>query len=88
MTAIQRGGIFYSGTKDDLIEGFSMVKGGPDDLDDSLRQKLIGLRVHSTGFGGLLPAKDRGDLPEGVVAERPTIDEILVAISKEGEARE
>lgn len=88
VTVIRRGAIFYSGTKDDLLEGFSMVKGGPDDLNDSLRERLIGLSVHGTGFSGLLQAKDRGNLPEGVVTERPTIDEILVAIHKEGEAHE
>lgn len=88
ITLIRRGSIFYSGTKDDLLEGFFLVKGGPDDLSGSLREKIIGATVHATGFTGLLRASDRAAAPAGVVSETPTIDEILVCISKEGASRE
>lgn len=88
ITLIRRGSIFYSGTKDDLLESFFIVKGGPDDLKSPLREKIIGVAVHNTGFTGLLRASDLASVPEGVVTETPTIDEILVCISKEGASHE
>lgn len=87
ITLIRRGQIFYSGTKDDLLEQFCTVKGGPEDLKSPLRERIIGLSAHSTGFSGLLPAADREYASDGVVIETPTIDEILVCISKEAERR-
>ena len=32
ITLIDNGKIFYTGTKDDLLESFRIVKGGPNDL--------------------------------------------------------
>ncbi|HEY3315036.1 MAG TPA: ABC transporter ATP-binding protein [Bacillota bacterium] len=83
ITLIRRGRIFYTGTKDDLLESFYTVKGGPDDLKSPLRERIIGLYTSNTGFAGLLPASDLAYAPKGVVTETPTIDEILVCISKE-----
>ena len=85
ITLIDHGKIFYTGTKDGLLEHFSIVKGSKADLTDDLKKKIIGLSVTSTGFTGMLPAHEAKSLPGGIVAEQPAIDEILVYISK-GEA--
>jgi len=85
ITLIEHGKIFYTGTKDGLLEHFSVVKGGKADLTDELKKKLIGLSVTSTGWSGMIRAADAKGLPLGVVTEQPAIDEILVYISK-GEA--
>ena len=82
ITLIDHGNIFYTGTKDDLLESFCIVKGGPNDLTGELQKRLIGLSRTSTGFSGLLRVAEREILPREVIAEQPTIDEILVAISK------
>lgn len=82
ITLIDNGNIFYSGTKDDLIDGYRIVKGGPNDLLDPIREKMIGLTMNSTGFSGLIRASDGSYLPEEIVTEPPSIDEILVALSK------
>jgi ABC-2 type transport system ATP-binding protein len=82
ITLIDNGNIFYSGTKDDLIDSYRIVKGGPNDLLDSFREKIIGLKKNNTGFSGLILALDGKYLPEEIVTEPPSIDEILVAISK------
>jgi ABC-2 type transport system ATP-binding protein len=81
ITLIDHGSIFYSGTRDDLIESFRIVKGGPDDLPDPLRAKIIGLSQKRTGFSGLLRTSETKTLTKEIVTEAPTIDEILVAIS-------
>ncbi len=82
ITLIDNGNIFYSGTKDDLIDSYRIIKGGSNDLLDPFREKIIGLTKNNTGFFGLIRASYRKYLPEEIVTERPSIDEILVAISK------
>jgi ABC-2 type transport system ATP-binding protein len=83
ITLIDYGNIFYSGTKDDLIDSYRVVKGGPNDLPDPFRDKIIGLTKNNTGFSGLIPASEGKYLPEEIFTAPPSIDEILVAISKE-----
>ena len=88
ITLIDNGRIFFTGTKDSLLESFLIVKGGPEDLNDILRKKLIGLSVNRTGFSGLLPVEEAKRLPRQLVTEAPSIDEILVYISRGEEDNE
>jgi ABC-2 type transport system ATP-binding protein len=83
ITLIDKGNLFYTGTKDDLLESYFVIKGGPADLTNPLREKAIGLTTNSTGFDGLLPASEVKNLSRAIVTETPSIDEILVYISKE-----
>lgn len=82
ITVIEHGNIFYSGTKDDLLESYRIVRGGPNDLTDALKEKIIGLTTNIAGFAGLLPVSETKRLAPEIVMETPSIDEILVAISK------
>ncbi len=82
ITLIDNGNIFYTGTKDDLIDSYRIVKGGPGDLLDGFREKIIGLTKNKTGFSGLIQASEGKYLPEAIVTAPPSIDEILVAISR------
>ncbi len=82
ITLIDNGRVFYTGTKDNLLESFRIVKGGPKDLTEQLRAKIIGIKQSSTGFSGLIPAPEVKQLPGEIIIEAPTIDEILVYISK------
>jgi ABC-2 type transport system ATP-binding protein len=84
ITLIDHGKIFYTGTKDGLVEHFCIVKGGKTDLTDDMKKKIIGLSITSTGFTGMLPSSELKGLPSGIVTESPTIDEILIHISKGG----
>jgi ABC-2 type transport system ATP-binding protein len=84
ITLIDHGGILYSDTKDALIDEFRVIKGGAADLTDELKRECIGLSVTGTGFTGMLRAADARRLPAGVITETPTIDEILIHISKGG----
>jgi ABC-2 type transport system ATP-binding protein len=88
ITLIDHGNIFYSGAKDDLLEYFCIVRGGLNDLTDSLKNKIIGLTTNIAGFSGLLPTSEIGHLTPEVVTETPSIDEILVAMSKRGKKHE
>ena len=82
ITLIDHGTIFYTGTKDDLLESFCIVRGGLHDLTDSLKNKIIGLTTNIAGFAGLLPTSELKHLAPEIVTETPSIDEILVSISK------
>jgi ABC-2 type transport system ATP-binding protein len=88
ITLIDHGKIFYTGTKDGLLEHFCIVKGGKQDLTNDIKKKIIGLSITSTGFIGMLPASELKGLPSGIVTESPSIDEILIHISKGGTTHE
>ena len=81
ITLIHNGAVFYTGTKDDLLESYRIVKGGPRDLTDRLRESMVGLERNSTGFSGLVAASKLKNPPVGIVSEAPSIDDILVRIS-------
>lgn len=82
ITLIDHGNIFYSGTKDDLLESFCIVRGGSHDLTESLKKKIIGLTINFAGFAGLLSTSEMKHLASEIVTETPSIDEILISISK------
>ncbi|EMS72093.1 ABC transporter ATP-binding protein [Ruminiclostridium cellobioparum] len=84
ITLIDNGKVFFTGTKDDLEAYFLIVKGGADDLTDALKSQLIGLSSNAAGFSGLLLSSKSEMLSDRLVTETPTIDEILVRISKGG----
>jgi len=88
ITLIDKGNIFYTGTKDDLLESFYVIKGGLDELTNQIQEKIIGVTTHNTGFTGLIPASEVKDLSKNIIVEISTIDEILVYISKEDKKHE
>jgi len=82
ITVIDYGTIFYSGTKDELLESYCIIRGGPHDLTDELKKNIIGLITNIAGFAGLLPTSEMKHLAPEIVTETPSIDEILISISK------
>jgi ABC-2 type transport system ATP-binding protein len=88
ITLIDHGKIFYTGTKDGLLEHFRVVKGSRADLSDTLKRTLIGLSVTSSGFTGMIKSSDIKGLPDTLVIEPLDIDEILVFVSKGGTTHE
>jgi ABC-2 type transport system ATP-binding protein len=88
ITLIERGKIFYTGSKDGLLEHFAIVKGGSHDLTEPVRRAVVGLARTATGFSGLVRRADLHQLPAGIVTEAPTIDDILIHISKDEASHE
>jgi ABC-2 type transport system ATP-binding protein len=88
ITLIDKGNLFYTGTKDDLLEKFYVIKGGLEELTSEVQEKVIGLTTHKTGFSGLIPASEVKLFSKNIVLETPNIDEILVYISKEDRKHE
>jgi len=86
ITLIDRGRVFYTGAQEGLLDHFRIVKGTRDSLTDPLRRAIIGLTSTADGFAGMIKVSDLTDLgaPSTWTTEAPSIDEILIHISKDG----
>ena len=87
ITFINNGNLFYTGAKDDFIDGFRMVKGGKNDLGIEQERKLMGIRKYSTGFEGLIKASDIRSF-SNMSCEPVSIDDIIIFTSKGGSNNE
>lgn len=84
ITFIRNGSIVYTGTKDDLLEKYCIIKGGNNDITISDKENIIGLREHSTGFEGLIHVEDLKGFSNHVITEKATLDDIVIYMNKEG----
>jgi ABC-2 type transport system ATP-binding protein len=82
ITFILNGSIVFTGVKDDLIEKYARVTGGPGDLSLEQKSLVIGYREHGTGFEGMVEAADTGKLPGNVLTEEISLDEIIIFMNK------
>jgi len=78
ITFINYGKILYSGTKDDLLEKYCIVKGGNGALNAEQKEHVIGYHEHRVGFDGLIDRTLLKALPKSVVTEPSNLDEIIV----------
>ncbi|HMM30267.1 MAG TPA: ABC transporter ATP-binding protein [Clostridia bacterium] len=81
---INKGRIVYSGLKDELTEKYALIRGGIEDLPESKRKSIIGLREHIGGFEGMIEVSDIGGFPPGVVTETVSLDDIMVHMNRNG----
>lgn len=83
VTILHNGKVWYTGTKDELSEGYAVIKGAEEDIPSKLREKLIGFHSYRNGFDALIRTDDLAGLPDTLEYEKASIDEILVYIAKE-----
>jgi ABC-2 type transport system ATP-binding protein len=86
ITFINNGSIVFSDTKDEIMENYGMVKGPSELLDTHTRKHFIGIKENRFGFEGLVSDKYNAKRVFGdkVIIEKPTLDDIMVYISREG----
>ncbi len=84
ITYISYGELFFSGSKDEFVDMFRIVKGGRGELASDLDGKLIGARKFSTGFEALIKSEDL-KLFGHLDVEPATIDDIVVFTNREGD---
>lgn len=79
ITFINKGSIVFSETKDEVLENYSVVKGGTDLLDRDTKKEFIGLKETNVGFEGLTNNKDKVKrlFGEQVLIERATLEDIM-----------
>ncbi len=80
---IRDGKIIFDGEKDSLLERYLLVKGGIDDIDASLKNKIIGYKEHSSWFEGLIDINNKEIFNQSLVFEKTNLDEIIVFLNKE-----
>lgn len=83
VTILNNGKVWYTGTKDELSEGYAIIKGAEEDIPHALKDKLIGFHAYRNGFDALIRTEDLAGIPETLEYEKASIDEILVYIAKE-----
>jgi ABC-2 type transport system ATP-binding protein len=76
----------FFGHVDDLLNQYVLVKGGLNELTPALREVLIGLRTHSEGFSGLLAVDQTAGLPNTLLQESITLEELMIYFGRGGHA--
>ena len=84
ITYISYGELYFTGSKDDFVDMFRIVKGGIEELSDDLKNKAAGIRTFPTGFEALMKTQDISGFPN-LTVDPATIDEIVVFTSKKGD---
>ncbi|WP_099206053.1 ABC transporter ATP-binding protein [Scatolibacter rhodanostii] len=82
ITFISDGEIWYSGTKDELLEKYVRISGNPREIPENQKARIIGYREHSTGFEGMIQATDSRQFSSKFLIEPVTLDEIIIFINK------
>lgn len=83
ITLINQGGMVYTGSMDELLGSYRLIKGKIRDLTAELEKNLLGLRKTDMGFEGLITAKEAAQYRHCVI-DAATIDDIIICISKGG----
>ncbi len=83
ITFINKGRTVFTGTKDQLMESYCLIKGGKNDITLEQKKKILGLREHGTGFEGLIERKNLKEFTGNIIIEHSTLDDIVVFINKE-----
>lgn len=83
ITVLHDGKVFFSDTKDCLLEKYLVVKGDVKDINDDIRSELIGFHSYRNGFEAMIESKFERSVPNSLITEKASIDEIMVYIAKE-----
>jgi ABC-2 type transport system ATP-binding protein len=78
ITFINSGKILYSGTKDDLMEKYTVVKGGLGILSAEQKKLITGYREHNVGFDGIVEAVKVKELPKEIITESCSLDDLVI----------
>ncbi|MFT3875885.1 MAG: ABC transporter ATP-binding protein [Propioniciclava sp.] len=82
ITVLHAGRVVSATTRDELIDGYRLVRGPAAELD-AVRPLVLGLREHGAGWEGLMATDDTVALGRRTLAEAPTLEEIVVHLGKE-----
>ena len=83
VTILHNGKVWFTGSRDTLIEKYMVIKGAEEDLPNALKEKCIGFHAYRNGFDALLETTHKNELLDALITEKASIDEILVYIAKE-----
>lgn len=78
VTFIHNGNQIFSKSRDQALENYRLVRGESADLNERIKNILIGGVINNLGFDGLVLRSDAADMPENIVVENATLDDIIV----------
>jgi len=84
ITFINDGRVVHSDTKDNLLEKYVVVKGGNGQISMAQRNLIIGYTQTSVNFDGIIDKTKLRELPQNVVVEPCSLDELVVRFNKGG----
>jgi len=87
VTLIDSGRVVFTGAKEDLADAYQVIHGSPGQLTDRTRERSIGLRQTELGFSALVRSADGDALPPGVRQEPPSIDDVIIHLARQADAR-
>ncbi|WP_329372550.1 ABC transporter ATP-binding protein [Streptomyces sp. NBC_00669] len=80
VTLVHDGRVVRTGPKDEILDAYRVVRGGPDDLSGLIGVELIGVRRTSSGAEALVRTEEADLLGRGVLVEAPTLEEIAIHV--------
>lgn len=83
ITLINRGNLIFTGSMEDLLNSYRLIKGKPCDLTADLEKNIFGLRKTDMGFEGLITANSAVQYKHCII-DTATIDDIIICIGKGG----
>ena len=83
ITYIRDGRIVTSQEKEVFTENYRAVSGGKEELTESLRECIVGLREHRFGFEGMLSVENARRFP-GLNTAPMGLEDIMVHMEREG----
>lgn len=83
VTVLHKGKVWFTGTKDELLEKYIIIKGDEADISSEMKNKCIGFHSYRNGFDALLDTEYLSGLSKEIEYEKANFDEILVYIAKE-----
>lgn len=83
ITLVNQGNMIFTGSIEDLLNSYRLIKGKPRDLTIELEKNIIGLRKTDMGFDGLIRAKAATQYKNYIIDD-VKIDDIVVRIGKGG----
>ena len=77
---INNGQIVFQEEKDQLLDSYRIIKGSTEKLDESTRKYFLSMEESAFGFTGITKqVSDVMERMQDVLAERPTIEDIMLA---------
>lgn len=87
VTYLLAGKVTFTGSLDELLDRYVMIKGGPNDLTPAIQATIIGLQRSVVGFAGIWPTDQTDTLPASIVQEPVDLESLMIAFGKGGRSR-
>jgi len=83
---IHRGKLVFNEAKEEVLERYAIVKGGPELLDADIRSEFVGIRETAVGFEGLVGNRSHAKQLFGhdALLEKASLEDIMYFTAKGG----